>query len=118
MYRALSQIKPNEVYNLAGQSSVGLSFDQPVETIESINIGTINILEAIRFIGTPIRFYNASSSESFGDTDGAAADEKPLFALEALMQLPRHSRIGSWQTTEKLMIFMPAMEYCSTMSPH
>ena len=79
VYQALSQIKPNEVYNLAGQSSVGLSFDQPVETIESINIGTINILETIRFIGKPIRFYNASSSECFGDTDGVAADETTPF---------------------------------------
>ncbi len=79
VYQALSQINPNEVYNLAGQTSVGLSFEQPVETLESINIGTINILEAIRFIGAPIRFYNASSSESFGDTDGAAANETTPF---------------------------------------
>lgn len=79
VYQALSKIKPDEVYNLAGQSSVGLSFDQPVETVESINIGTINILETIRFIGIPIRFYNASSSECFGDTNGIAADEDTPF---------------------------------------
>jgi len=77
--QALSQIKPDEIYNLAGQSSVALSFNQPVETIESINIGTINILESIRFIGAPIRFYNASSSECFGDTNGVPADESTPF---------------------------------------
>jgi GDPmannose 4,6-dehydratase len=48
------------VYNLAGQTSVGLSFEQPVETLESIAVGTLNILEAMRFMGEPIRFYNAT----------------------------------------------------------
>ncbi|ABQ27952.1 GDP-mannose 4,6-dehydratase [Geotalea uraniireducens] len=77
--QTLVRIKPDELYNLAGQSSVGLSFDQPVETLESISVGTLNILEAIRFLNTPIRFYNAGSSESFGDTGGAAADETTPF---------------------------------------
>lgn len=70
---------PDEIYNLAGQTSVGLSFEQPVEAIESIAHGTLNILEAIRFIGLPIRFYNAGSSECFGDTGGEAADENTPF---------------------------------------
>ena len=77
--QALNQVKPDEVYNLAGQSSVGLSFDQPVETMESIAIGTLNFLEAIRFSGLPIKFYNAGSSECFGDTGGELADETTLF---------------------------------------
>jgi GDPmannose 4,6-dehydratase len=75
----LSRVKPDEVYNLAGQTSVGLSFEQPVETLESIGLGTLNILEAIRFIGAPIKFYNAASSEIFGDTKGGAADESTPF---------------------------------------
>jgi GDPmannose 4,6-dehydratase len=58
---------------------VGLSFQQPVETLESISVGTLNLLEAIRFIARPIRFYNAGSSECFGDTGGAAADESTPF---------------------------------------
>lgn len=70
---------PDEIYNLAGQSSVGLSFDQPVEAIESIALGTLNLLEAIRFVGRPIRFYNAGSSECFGDTDGKPANELTAF---------------------------------------
>jgi len=77
--QALNQVKPDEVYNLAGQSSVGLSFDQPVETMESIAIGTLNLLEAIRFSGLPIKFYNAGSSECFGDTGAKLADETTLF---------------------------------------
>jgi GDPmannose 4,6-dehydratase len=78
--QVMSKIQPDEVYNLAGQTSVGLSFEQPVETLESIAIGTLNILEAIRFIGTPIKFYNAASSEVFGDINGAAADESTPFS--------------------------------------
>ncbi len=70
---------PDEIYNLAGQSSVGLSFDQPVETIESISIGALNLLEAIRFVERPIRLYNAGSSECFGDTGESPATEATPF---------------------------------------
>lgn len=66
---------PDEIYNLAGQTSVGLSFEQPVEAIESIAQGTLNMLEAIRFVDRPIRFYNAGSSECFGDTANEPATE-------------------------------------------
>lgn len=77
--QTLARIRPDEIYNLAGQSSVGLSFDQPVETLESISVGTLNLLEAIRFIYLPVRFYNAGSGECFGNTDGTAATESNLF---------------------------------------
>lgn len=75
----LSRSMPDEIYNLAGQSSVGLSFEQPVETMESISIGTLNLLEAIRFVGRPIKFYSAGSSECFGDTGTAPANEDTPF---------------------------------------
>ncbi|SOD95115.1 GDP-mannose 4,6-dehydratase [Spirosoma fluviale] len=77
--QTILKVKPDEIYNLAGQSSVGLSFEQPVETLESISIGTLNLLEAIRFSDLPIRFYNAGSSECFGDTGSLAADEMTPF---------------------------------------
>lgn len=77
--QVLVKVKPDEIYNLAGQSSVGLSFDQPVETLESISVGTLNLLEAIRFTGQQIKFYNAGSSECFGNTDGQPADESTPF---------------------------------------
>jgi len=71
---------PDEVYNLAGQSSVGLSYLQPAEAVESISFGTLNILEAIRMTDHSIYFYNAGSSECFGNTGSAAADEcTPFF---------------------------------------
>ena len=77
--QVISKIQPDEIYNLAGQSSVGLSFEQPVETFESISIGTLNLLECLRFLGAATRLYNAGSSECFGNTEGLATDEqKPL----------------------------------------
>ncbi len=75
----IRKYQPTEIYNLAGQSSVGLSFDQPVETMESVVLGTLNVLEAIRFEGGNIRFYNAGSSECFGDTGELAATEATPF---------------------------------------
>ena len=77
--QSISKIKPDEIYNLSGQSSVGLSFEQPVETLESIGVGTLNLLEAIRFTQSPIKLYNAGSSECFGDTLGEAATELTAF---------------------------------------
>jgi len=76
--QAVSKVEPDEVYNLAGQSSVGLSFEQPVETLESISVGTLNLLEAIRFTGKPIRFYNAGSSECFGNATTACDENTPF----------------------------------------
>jgi GDPmannose 4,6-dehydratase len=77
--QVLTKIQPDEIYNLAGQTSVGLSFEQPVETLESITTGTLNLLEAIRFLGVPIKLYNAGSSECFGDTGETAAEETTPF---------------------------------------
>jgi GDPmannose 4,6-dehydratase len=80
VFNAIQTAAPDEIYNLAGQTSVGLSFDQPVEAIESIAIGTLNILEVIRLLSKPVRFYNAGSSECFGDTGDTPANEQTAFA--------------------------------------
>ncbi|MSN25628.1 MAG: NAD-dependent epimerase/dehydratase family protein [Geobacter sp.] len=77
--QVLNKVQPDEIYNLAGQSSVALSFEQPVETLESISVGSLNLLEAIRFTDSPIKLYNAGSSECFGNTDGQAANEETPF---------------------------------------
>jgi len=77
--QAISNCQPHEIYNLAGQSSVGLSFEQPAETLESIATGTLNLLEAIRFLELPVRFYNAGSSECFGDVGVNPANENSPF---------------------------------------
>jgi GDPmannose 4,6-dehydratase len=79
VFQVLRRWQPKEIYNLSGQSSVGLSFEQPVETFDSIVNATINMLEAIRFLEQPIRLYNASSSECFGDVHGGIADEMTPF---------------------------------------
>jgi GDPmannose 4,6-dehydratase len=77
--QALSRTEPDEIYNLAGQSSVGLSFEQPVETLESVATGSLNLLESLRFAKLPARLYNASSGECFGNTEGKPADESTPF---------------------------------------
>ncbi|HEY9080170.1 GDP-mannose 4,6-dehydratase [Magnetovibrio sp.] len=77
--KAITQARPDEIYNLSGQSSVGLSFEQPAETLNSIALGTLNILDAVRATNPDIRFYNASSGECFGDTNGVPANEKTAF---------------------------------------
>ncbi len=80
MLGLLRLVKPDEVFSLAGQSSVGLSFDQPMETMESIALATLNLLEAIRLSELPIRFYNAGSTECFGDTGDGRATESSQFS--------------------------------------
>ena len=77
--QALAQTQPDEIYNLAGQSSVALSFEQPIDSFESITVAALNLLEAIRFSGRPVRLYNACSSECLGDTGGETADENTPF---------------------------------------
>ena len=77
--QVLAKVEPDEVYNLAGQSSVSLSFEQPVETMESITVGILNLLEGIRFLNNKTRLYNAGSSECFGDTGSIPANEKTPF---------------------------------------
>lgn len=79
VFVALNNAKPFEIYYLAGQSSVGLSFEQPAETIQSIVLGTLNILEACRLLGHPVRLYHAGSSECFGDVSGRPANEETPF---------------------------------------
>ena len=72
---AVKQCNPDEIYYLAGQSSVGLSFEQPAETIQSAAIGILNILESCRMAESSARIYHAGSSECYGDTEGEAANE-------------------------------------------
>jgi len=98
-------VEPDEIYNLSGQSSVGLSFEQPVETMESISIGTLNILEAIRFLSEKIKLYNAGSSECFGDTGGIKADENTPFRPRspyAVAKCTAHWEVANYREAYKL----------------
>lgn len=80
LHRLITEIKPNEVYNLAAQSHVAVSFEVPEYTAEATGVGTVKLLEAIRQSGLPIKFYQASTSELFGGIPGTAPqNEKTPF---------------------------------------
>lgn len=77
--RLLQKTSATEVYNLAAQSFVGVSFDQPIATTEISAIGVLNLLEAIRIVNTEIRFYQASTSELFGRVQSVPQVESTPF---------------------------------------
>jgi len=79
IYRTIEKIKPDEVYNLAAQSFVALSFEQPIFTAEVTALGPLRILEAIRTIDPKIKYYQASSSEMFGKVQAIPQNEKTPF---------------------------------------
>jgi GDPmannose 4,6-dehydratase len=79
VYKIIDSTQPDEIYNLSAQSSVSLSFIKPGETINSITLGTLNILESLRRLKLGSKFYNAGSSEVFGDTKNSPADENTEF---------------------------------------
>ncbi len=81
LVRLFKTIQPNEVYNLAAQSHVRISFDQPSYTVNTIVNGTLNLLECIRLLDNKVKFYQASSSEMFGnsiDEDGFQRESTPM----------------------------------------
>ena len=105
--QTIAKCQPDEIYNLAGQTSVGLSFDQPVETIESISIGALNLLEAIRFVATPIRMYNAGSSECFGDTGSQPASEATPFRPRspyAVAKACAHNLVANYRDAYQMFV--------------
>lgn len=91
------ELKPDEVYNLSGQSSVGLSYEMPFDTHESISSGTLNILEIIRLFKFNLKYYNASSSECFGDTQGIRANENTPFKPKSPYGVAKSSAF--WQVS-------------------
>lgn len=105
VFKALGKYQPDEIYNLAGQSSVGQSFSQPLETMQSIAIGTLNLLEAIRVYGQPIRFYNAGSSECFGNTGYSPANEDTPFnprSPYAVAKVSAHQLVANYREAYSL----------------
>ena len=105
--QTVSRVAPDEIYNLAGQTSVGLSFEQPVESIESIAIGVLNLLEAIRFVSRPIRLYNAGSSECFGDTGSLPACEATPFRPRspyAVAKVCAHNLVTNYRESYRMSV--------------
>jgi GDPmannose 4,6-dehydratase len=81
LVRVLKEVQPDEVYNLAAQSHVRVSFDQPIYTANVTGLGTLNLLEAVRMVSPHSKIYQASSSEMFGnniDDDGYQRETTPL----------------------------------------
>jgi GDPmannose 4,6-dehydratase len=81
LIRIISEINPDEIYNLAAQSHVRISFDQPIYTANVTGLGTLNVLEAVKLINPKIKIYQASSSEMFGnniDEDGYQRESTPM----------------------------------------
>ena len=74
----LKHVAVEEIYNLSGQTSVAASFRHPLETFESIAVATLNLLECLRLLGRPTRFYNAGSGEVFGNTPTPANESTPF----------------------------------------
>ena len=77
----IQKVMPNEIYNLAAQSHVRISFDQPIYTANVTGVGTLNLLEAVRLVSPNSKFYQASSSEMFGnniDDDGFQRESTPM----------------------------------------
>ena len=102
----LQEIEPDEIYNLAGQTSVGLSFLYPVETFESISVGTIHILECLRILKKETRFYNAGSSEVFGNTVEPAHEETSFSPRSpyATAKAAAHYAVANYRDAYKLFV--------------
>ena len=79
LIRLMSEVRPDEVYNLAAQSHVRVSFDEPELTGDTTGLGSIRMLEAIRILGLDTRFYQASSSEMFGASPPPQNEETPFY---------------------------------------
>ena len=77
--RLIDKVQPDEIYNLAAQSFVGVSFDQPIATAQTTGVGCLHLLEAIRIINPKIRFYQASTSEMFGKVQEIPQTENTPF---------------------------------------
>jgi len=78
LFSQLHQVKPDEVYNLGAQSHVKVSFEVPEFTADSVGMGTLRLLEAIRTVDWPIRYYQAGSSEMFGSTPPRQSETSPF----------------------------------------
>jgi len=105
VFKHIDILRPDEIYNFSGLTSVSLSFEKPVEALESIANVTLNILEAILFIDPTIKYYNASSSECFGDTGKFSANEETPFkpcSPYGVAKTTAHFLVKNYRETRKL----------------
>jgi GDPmannose 4,6-dehydratase len=110
----IQQCQPDEIYNLAAQSHVRISFDQPIYTAQATGVGTLNLLEAIRLTKPDAKMYQASSSEMFGnniDEDGFQRETTPLSQYH-LMDVLKYTRITFVETIVIHMVCLSQMVFC------
>ena len=110
LVRIIKQVQPDEIYNLAAQSHVAVSFEEPEYTANSDALGALRVLEAVRLLGMEktTRFYQASTSELYGLVQETPQKESTPF-------YPRSPyAVAKRLTTAKHMVCMPAMAFCST----
>ena len=114
----IQKIKPDEIYNLAAQSHVSVSFEIPEYTSDVNALGTLRILEAIRLLNMSkkIKFYQASTSELYGNTKKFLKMKKQNFILDHHMLYLNYLVIGLLKIIEKLMVFTRVMEFYLIMS--
>ncbi|MDX6766419.1 MAG: GDP-mannose 4,6-dehydratase [Candidatus Methylacidiphilales bacterium] len=95
----LKEVRPDEVYHLSGQTSVGHSFSDPVEAHQSIAVATLHLLEALRRAGGACRFYNAGSSEVFGNTEVPAREDTPFHPRSpyAIAKVAAHHAVAHYR---------------------
>jgi GDPmannose 4,6-dehydratase len=119
LIRILQQVQPDEVYNLAAQSHVQVSFESPEYTADTDALGTLRLLEGIRLLGLEkkTKFYQASTSELYGKVWETPQTEKPRFIPGPPMAWPSSTPSGSRLITARPTICLPAMASCSTTNP-
>ena len=117
--RIISEIEPDEVYNLGAQSHVAVSFETPEYTADVDALGALRLLEAIRFLGleNKTKFYQASSSELYGLVQETPQKETTPFIQDPLTLFLNYLRIGLLSITENHMVFMHAMGFYLIMNP-
>ena len=115
----IRDVRPTEVYNLAAQSHVQVSFQMPMYTAEVDGVGTLNLLEAIRLSGQTktCRFYQASTSELYGKVQAIPQDEDTPFYPRSPYAVAKTWRTGPWSTTASRTTCTPATASSSTTSP-
>ena len=115
--RLINEIEPDEIYNLAAQSHVQVSFETPEYTARTDALGTLNILEAIRILGwiDKTRIYQASTSELYGKVQKFLNLKLLHFIHAVLMQLPKCMLFGLPKIIEKPITCLLQMEYFLTM---
>ena len=115
--QVIARVSPDEIYNLAGQSSVGLSFQQPVETLESFATAALNVLEVLRFLGGAVFVSTMPGLPNVSVTTvGLLLAKVPRSIPRALMGWQRLQLSGKWLITVIVMASMPALGSCLTMN--